>query len=141
MDIISRLKEILDKNLYSRRNKEEVVDAFKRLDVNASDVVKEFYFNFAGPFWEQTLGMELLDIVNDGVNIESITNECREVHMFPKKYLVLTEMEANEVIVLNTLNDKVYRVDFEGGDEELLNEELGEDWESFEDFLVTYFGL
>lgn len=61
--------------------------------------------------------------------------------MFPKKYLVLTEMEANEVIVLNSLNDKVYRVDFEGGDEKLLNEDLEEDWESFEEFLVTYFGL
>lgn len=141
MDIISRLGKILDKNLYARKNKKEVVDAFKRLDVNVSDVVWEFYMNFDGPFWEETLGMELLDIVNDGVNIESITNECREEYMFPKKYLVLTEMAAGEVIVLNTLSDKVYRVDFEGGDEKLLNEELEEDWESFEDFLVTYFAL
>lgn len=141
MSIINRLTKILDKSLYSRNDKEEVIEAFKRLDVNVSEIVKEFYLNFEGPFWEETLGMELLDIINDEVNIESITNECREVHMFPKKYLVLTEMEANEVIVLNSLNDKVYRVDFEGGDEKLLNEDLEEDWESFEEFLVTYFGL
>ena len=50
-------------------------------------------------------------------------------------------MAANEVIVLDTLNDKVYRVDFEGGDEALRNESLEETWENFEDFLTTYFDL
>ena len=61
--------------------------------------------------------------------------------MFPKQYLVLTEMAANEVIVLDTINDKVYRFDFEGGDEALRNEQLEETWENFEDFLTTYFDL
>ena len=59
----------------------------------------------------------------------------------PKQYLVLTEMAVNEVIVLDTLNGKVYRVDFEGGDEALRNEKLEETWENFEDFLTTYFDL
>lgn len=141
MDIISRLKKILDNNIYARADENDVMQAFKRLDVKVSKLVEEFFLNFAGPFWEETIGMELLDIVNDSVNIESVTNVCRKVHLFPKQYLVLTEMVANEVIVLNTLNDKVYRVDFEGGDEALRNEQLQEEWDSFEQFLITYFDL
>ena len=62
-------------------------------------------------------------------------------HSFPVHYLVLTEMVANEVIVLNTLDDKVYRVDFEGGDEKLLNGVLQAEWQSFEEFLIAYFDL
>lgn len=68
--------------------------------------------------------MEFLDIVDDRVNTESITNECRREFSFPIHYLVLTEMAVNEVLVLNILNNKVYRVDFEGGDEKLLSGEL-----------------
>ena len=141
MDIINRLKTILDSSTYARADKSKVLRAFERLDVEVSKLVEEFFLNFAGPFWEETLGMEFLDIVDDKVNIESVTNECRKVHLFPKKYLVLTQMAANEVIVLNTLNDKVYRVDFEGGDEALRNEQLKEEWEDFEHFLITYFNL
>lgn len=141
MNIISRLKKTLDKSTYARVDKNEVIQTFKRLDVKAPKLVEEFFLEFAGPFWEEKLGMELLDIVDDEVNIESITNECRKVHLFPKQYLVLTEMVANEVIVLNTLNDKIYRVDFEGGDEALLNERLEAEWENFELFLIAYFDL
>lgn len=50
-------------------------------------------------------------------------------------------MSALEVIVLDTVNDKVYRVDFEGGDEKLLNAELHPEWDSFEEFLIEYFDL
>ena len=46
-----------------------------------------------------------------------------------------------EVIVLNTIDDKVYRVDFEGGDEKLLKGVLQAEWYSFEKFLIAYFGL
>lgn len=102
---------------------------------------RSFLLNFAGPFWEETLGMEFLDIVEDEINIESVTMECRIEHSFPVHYLVLTEMVANEVIVLNTLDDKVYRVDFEGGDEKLLNGVLQAEWQSFEEFLIAYFDL
>ena len=48
-------------------------------------------------------------------------------------------MSANEVIVLDSDTDKVYRVNFEGGDELLKNGELQEEWSSFTDFLKEYF--
>lgn len=112
MSIISKLKEILDSSTYARENPDEVIQTFQRLSVKVSKDVEEFFVNFAGPFWEETLGMEFLDIVEDEINIESVTMECRIEHSFPVHYLVLTEMVANEVIVLNTLDDKVYRVEF-----------------------------
>ena len=141
MNIISELKAILDSGTYARKNLEEVIQTFQRLGVKVSKDVENFFVNFAGPFWEETLGMEFLDIVEDELNIESVTMECRKEHSFPEHYLVLTEMVANEVIVLNTIDDKVYRVDFEGGDEKLLKGVLQAEWYSFEKFLIAYFGL
>ena len=141
MDVIGRLKKILDKSTYARTDKNEVIQTLKRLDVKVPKLFEDFFLEFAGPFWEEKIGMEFLDIVDDKVNIESVTNECRRVHLFPKQYLVLTEMVASEVIVLNTLNNKIYRVDFEGGDEALLSEQLEAEWENFEQFLIEYFDL
>ena len=141
MNIISELKAILDSGTYARENPDEVIQTFQRLGVKVSKDVEDFFVNFAGPFWEETLGMEFLDIVEDEVNIESVTMKCRKEHSFPEHYLVLTEMVANEVIVLNTIDDKVYRVDFEGGDEKLLKGVLQAEWYSFEEFLIAYFGL
>lgn len=141
MNIISKLKAILDSGTYARENPDEVMQAFQRLNVKVSKDVEVFFMNFAGPFWEETLGMEFLDIVEDEINIESVTMECRMEHLFPEYYLVLTDMVANEVIVLNTEDDKVYRVDFEGGDEKLRNGVLQAEWQSFEEFLISYFNL
>jgi len=141
MGIISKLEEILDSSMYARENPDEVIQTFQRLSVNVSKNVEEFFVRFAGPFWEETLGMGFLDIVEDDINIESVTMECRIEHSFPAHYLVLTEMVANEVIVLDTLDDKVYRVDFEGSDEKLLNGVLQAEWQSFEEFLIAYFDL
>lgn len=53
--------------------------------------------------------------------------------------LVLSEMSANAVLVLDTVTDKVYIVNFEGGDELLFKGELKETWSSFFDFLKAYF--
>lgn len=141
MDIIENLREVLDADTYVRKDKKTVMQAFQRLNVNVPELVAEFFNNFAGPFWEETLGMELLDIVDDDVNIEYMTNECRRVHFFPDQFLVLTEMCAEEILVLDTVNDKVYRVDFEGGHEDLLNDKLNAEWSSFEAFLIEYFGI
>ena len=90
MSIISKLKEILDSSTYARENPDEVIQTFQRLSVKVSKDVEEFFVNFAGPFWEETLGMEFLDIVEDEINIESVTMECSIEHSFPVHYLVLT---------------------------------------------------
>lgn len=141
MNITKKLRKILDSDLYFRKDKDPVIQAFRRLKVNVSGSVMEFFNNFSGPFWSETLGLEFLDIVEDDVNIEFMTNECRKCHFFPERFLVLTEMCANEILVLNTINDKVYRVDFEGGQEDLVNDKLDEEWSSFEAFAIEYFGI
>lgn len=141
MEIIKRLKEYLDENIYSRDNVEEVVCAFKRLEVNVSDTIIEFYKNFAGPFWEESTGFELLDIIDDDLNVESVTLICREEFAFPNKYLALTELTTGEIIVLDSESDKLYKVNFEGGDRALLAGTLKETWTNFDEFLREYFNV
>lgn len=50
-------------------------------------------------------------------------------------------MSVNEVVVLDTETNKVYRVNFEGGDELLRRGELNETWKDFNSFLKEYFGI
>ena len=133
------LEEILSDTIYLRSNKEEVVKAIKELDIIPSEEFIEFYTRYEGPFWEETLGIELMDIIEDSNNIFKSTNICRNEYGFGNQYLVLTEMSANEVVVLNSKTDKLYRVNLEGGDELLKNGELQEEWSCFSDFIKEYF--
>jgi hypothetical protein len=109
------------------------------LGVDVSNTFFEFYSQYTGPFWEESVPFELLDIVEDSNNIESYTMISREEHDFPKQYLVLSEMSANAVLVLDSITDRVYKVNFEGGDELLKKGELKETWSTFYEFLVNYF--
>ncbi len=81
----------------------------------------------------------MLDVVDEENNIESYTIIARNEHGFPKKYLVLSEMSANAILVLDSVTDKVYSVNFEGGDELLLSGELEETLPTFYEFLKEYF--
>ncbi|MED3987368.1 SMI1/KNR4 family protein [Peribacillus simplex] len=136
-----KLDQVLGEDIYKREDKSKVNEALNSLevDVDVSNTFREFYHYYAGPFWEEFVPFELLDIVEEENNIESYTLISREEHGFPKKYLVLSEMSANAVLVLDTLTDKVYTVNFEGGDELLLKGELKETWPTFYEFLKAYF--
>lgn len=134
-----RLDKILGEEIYKREDSNLVQEALIRLGVNPSNTFKEFYTRYAGPFWEEHVPFELLDIAEEKNNIESYTLISREEHGFPKRYLVLSEMSSNAVLVLDTVTDKVYIVNFEGGDELLLKGKLKETWSSFFDFLKDYF--
>jgi antitoxin component of RelBE/YafQ-DinJ toxin-antitoxin module len=116
-----------------------VKDALMRLGVDVSDTFREFYNQYAGPFWEEHVPFELLDLAEEENNIESYTLISRKEHGFPKQYLVLSEMSSNAVLVLDTVTDKVFIVNFEGGDELLLKGELEETWSTFFEFLKAYF--
>ena len=118
-----------------------MLKAISELNVHPSEDFIQFYTLFAGPFWEENMGIELLDIIDDHNNICSSTYICRNEYGFDDKYLVLSEMNTSEVIVLDSETDKVYRVNFEGGDELLKNGNLSEEWSSFIAFLKEYFNL
>ena len=137
--LLKGLEEVLSDTVYLRNNKDNVIKAIKELDIRPSEEFIQFYQTYEGPFGEETLGIELMDIIEDNNNIFKSTNICRDEHGFNKKYLVLTNMSANEVIVLDSDTDKVYRVNFEGGDELLKSGELQEEWNSFTDFIKEYF--
>lgn len=141
MNIMEQLKKVLNNSTYERVNTDKVKDSLQKLGVHPSPLFVEFFTNFEGPFWGETLGFELLDLVEEINNIEKSTLICREEFNFASKFLVLTELSANEVIVLNSETDKVYRVDFEGGDEELINGTLQETWAFFGDFLQEFFDI
>ena len=135
------LSEKLSDDVYIRANKEDVLKAISELNVHPSEDFIQFYTLFAGPFWDENMGIELLDIIDDHNNICSSTYICRNEYGFDDKYLVLSEMNTSEVIVLDSETDKVYRVNFEGGDELLKSGNLSEEWSSFIAFLKEYFNL
>src|SRR5699024_551076 len=134
-----KLNEVIGEDIYIREDKIAVTNSLARLNVAVSDTFEEFYQLYEGPFWEEHVPFELLDIVEDVNNIESSTQISRNEHGFPNKFLVLSSMSANAVLVLDTKTDKVYTVNFEGEDELLLKEELEENWQTFYDFLRDYF--
>ena len=76
------LKEILNDTIYSRNNRDDVIKAIKELGINPSEEFIQFYTTYAGPFWEETLGIELMDIIEDNNNILKSTNICRDKHGF-----------------------------------------------------------
>ncbi|OAB35031.1 SMI1/KNR4 family protein [Paenibacillus glacialis] len=133
------IEQILGVGTYKRQNRAEVHEALIRLGVAVSDTFREFYNKYSGPFWEEDVPFELLDIVEEKNNIESYTLISRKEHGWPKQFLVLSEMSTNAVLVLDTITDKVYKVNFEGGDELLIQGELKETWVTFQDFLKEYF--
>lgn len=137
----SELKQILGEDIYHRQSKIEVQQALIRLDLEllVSDAFGDFYSNYCGSFWEENVPFELLDIVEGNNTIESYTLICRKEHGWPHQFLVLSEMSGNAVLVLDTVTDKVYKVDFEGGEEKLVTGELKESWISFKAFLEDYF--
>lgn len=134
-----KLEQVLEEDIYKREDKNKVKETLTNLGVEVSDTFSEFYYQYAGPFWEEHVPYELLDVVDEENNIESYTIIARNEHGFPKKYLVLSGMSANAVLVLDSVTDKVYSVNFEGGDELLLSRELKETWPTFYEFLKEYF--
>ena len=134
-----KLDEILAKDIYKRRDSHKIKEALTYLGVNPSETFIEFYKKYTGPFGSDNTGLGLFDLIEDDPNIVTYTLEARKAHNFTNNFLVLTEMSALAVYVLDVETDKVYFVDFEGGHELLLRGELEEDFSTFYDFLEAYF--
>lgn len=133
-----QLADILKEDGYKRQDKYKVAETLASLDVKVSQVFREFYQQYCGPFWEEHVPYELLDLMEEN-SVCSYTKIARQEHSFPTQYLILSEMSANAVLVLDSVTDQVYEVDFEGGDELLTKGELKETWPTFYAFLHDYF--
>lgn len=123
-----------------RRQENDLTPLLKRLNVAPSSEFLEFYRTYIGPFWSDSLGIELADILDEESNIESLTEQCRLQYGFPEQMLVLTQLSPGGTIhVLDTKSDEVFIVDFEGGEEMLVKQELDPSWNTFREFLQDYF--
>lgn len=79
-----KLEQILDEVTYKRQNKKVVQESLNRLGVNVSDTFLEFYRRYTGPFWEESVPFELLDIVEEKNNIESYTLDSQKFYSAKK---------------------------------------------------------
>jgi hypothetical protein len=137
-EIPSTVLAALNLQVYARQHKELVCDALKRLGV-VHPLFSLFMSRFEGPFWSASQGYELIDLIEGTPSVVSSTLECRNEFQFPIHYIVLSAISANQILVLDSHLDVVYEVDFEGGDQLLLEGKLEPRWRSYSSFLADYF--
>ena len=116
-------------------------EALRELGVAGNSTFTEFYERYEGPFSSTKTGFCLLDLETFdplGSVLES-TRSARRQFDWPARFLVITDLLGNGVYVYETVTDKVFNVDFEGGDKALVSGELPPEFDSFEEFLVWYF--
>lgn len=135
------LEVVLKEEIYNRENERNVLSVLSRLNVTASNTFVEFYQKYSGSFWSEAVPYELLDICEDTNNIEAYTEICRKEHGFLQNFLVISELSTGAVLVLDSITDRVYEVDFEGGQDLLMNGDLEVSWFTFYEFLKDYFEL
>lgn len=133
----SEVQEFLNSPLYKRACSKNVKLAFKKLEI-VHESAQDFFELFEGSFWSEHLGCELLDICTGDENILSVTEICRKNFRFPSQFLILTRFSVS-IMVLDCVKDKVYEIDFEGGDALLINQMLPPRWDSFLSFINEYF--
>ncbi len=116
-------------------------EALRELGVSDDSIFAKFYERYEGPFSSTKTGFCLLDLATFdpiGSVLES-TRSVRQTFNWPARFLVITDLLGNGVYVYETVADKVFDVDFEGGDQALVSGELPPEFDSFEAFLVWYF--
>ncbi|MGG1221006.1 hypothetical protein ABE236_26620 [Priestia endophytica] len=75
MDVLPlALHGVLQEDFYKRRNKSKVNTVLANLDVEVSNSFREFYNTYEGPFWEEHVPYELLDMVEEDRNIQFYTD-------------------------------------------------------------------
>lgn len=114
--------------------------SLRSLGIGVPETFRNFYERYEGPFSSERTAFVLLDLCEQVPNVIQASEMCRKEHDWPSKLFVLSELLGNAVLVLDAQQDRVFNVDFEGGDEQLLNGQLAPSWQSFADFIAFYFG-
>ena len=133
------LSALSDKR-FERPEANRVDEALTRLDVSVSPTFREFYSRYEGTFGSNVTGFELLDLCASEPSVVTSTELCRAEHNIPHKALVLTDLLGGAVLMYEGDTDRVYNVDFEGGDQDFAAGRLEPMWKSFSEFLKWYFG-
>ena len=111
------------------------------LSVASGSPIAEFYARYEGPFSSSQTGFCLLDLEKHDI-LGSILESTKQVQVqfgWPARFLVISDLLADAVYVYDTIDDKVFNVDFEGGDKQLLLGALAPEFDTFEGFLSWYF--
>lgn len=111
------------------------------LGINPNSPAAIFFTQYSGPFCSSNTGFTLLELggKNPRESIEFATKIVQEKFSWPKRYLVITDLVANAVLVYDTISEGVFNVDFEGGDSLLLQGKLSAEFVSFQAFLEWFF--
>ena len=131
--------EKLDPGVYRRSDRSEVHRALAALNTTVPPLFVTFYEEFRGPFGSQAIGFEMADLCELKENVVSLSEACRTAYDWPDRYVVLSELYGGAVLVLDGPTDRVFEVDFDGGDQQLLAGILPATWNSFEQFLEHFF--
>jgi cell wall assembly regulator SMI1 len=129
----------LTRDVSGRPGAEVAHRAFADLGTPLPADFREFYEAHEGGFGSRRTGFELYALCERSERIVNDTRIAREVHSWPARFLVLTQLLGNGVLVLDASTGRVYDVDFEGSDQELLRGTLEPRWGSFSEFLDFYF--
>lgn len=136
--IPARVVSALADSVFSRRDARCVAEVLARLAVAPSLEFVEFFRHFTGGYRSEKHNRLLLDLCEGRPTIVDQTILGRRHLHFPAHLLVLTEPEANSLLVLDSNTNEVYEVDLAGGDTMLLTGELNARWPSFFEFLADF---
>lgn len=114
-------------------------DAFSRVGLTEPDPVREFYSRFWGPFRSGKVGYELLDLVEQEDSVVSGTETLRSQFGFPDRFLVMSSLLGQSILVYDVITGHVFDMDFDGGDVLLLADKLSPRWKTWWDFAQEYF--
>ena len=139
-DFPSALENLLEDERFRRPDGNDDVTKFSKiLGITPSKSFCDFYSQFQGPIDSDFVGYLLLDILEDNPTALELTQYVREEFEIPNHFVVISDVSARSVLVLNTKNDQVVEMDFDGGVELLLEESLEPRWNSFKEFLNEFF--
>jgi hypothetical protein len=113
--------------------------ALAGLSVASESDFAEFFKLFNGPVGSENIGYQVLDIVGGDPSVITATEHLREQFGMPQRYLVISDLLAGGVLVYNCEDNAVYDVDFEGGFDRLVENQLPPRWENFAGFLADFF--
>jgi hypothetical protein len=118
----------------------DVAAAIGYLGLSQDSLVAAFYAKYRGVFDSANVGYDLLDLIEgQRESVLASTKVVRDKYGFAARFIVLTAMLGLAVLIYDVETDRVYDVDFEGGERLLKEGKLEPSWDSFGDFLISYF--
>jgi hypothetical protein len=139
MNTIEQLGRLLPCERFARSD--DISDALAQLGAYGCETFRSFYENFRGPVGGNSMGYQILDIIEDHPSIITATYEIRSLFSLEEKWLVVSDLFANAALFYDTSTDRVFDVDFEQGIKLLIANQKKESWESFDAFLRFFFQI